>query len=222
MRTFWAGDRLAVAISNNECYEASPLCTPHAIVLAKPTAPDENGLAVDGFAPTHIIEGLPNTGYLSRPQVIDKFGLTWMFWYESEGTGAYDEHRTQRAQVLDPEGDPIPWPPGSMTSAPIAYVTDQIMSKWPVTYITEFGITTFHRTILLDPVELITVYAFEVQHFDFEFQPLGETMYIHLESSQAAFPGVAPLAHPRGLALAWNETNEAEFIDTRMMRLDCI
>ncbi len=222
VRTFWAGDRLAVAIAQNECDESSPLCTPHAVVLAEPTNPDEDGTAVDDFAPTHVIDGLASTGPVSRPWAIDKFGLTWLLWHESEGTGASDPHRTLRAQVLDAGGDPLPWPPGAMTTTPISYVADQVMNSWPVTHVTEFGITTLHRTILLEPDELVSVYAFKIQHFDFEFQPLGEAMYINLTSYEAAYPGVAPLAHPRGLLLAWEEKNEEDTIDTRMMRLDCI
>jgi hypothetical protein len=219
-RTFWAGDRVAAAIAHNDCDEVDPLCSPHAIVLAQPTAPDPHGAAADGYAPTHVIAGLETSAYVSRPRVEPRFGLNWLLWYEGEGWTASGAHRTLRAQVLDETGTPIPWPPGALTTAPIDYLVDQVQDAWPTVLISEFGVTAVQRTIHLDPVELDSVPTFEVHHFDFNFEPLGEPIYLALDSFESFYPAMTALAHPRGLLLAWDEaTDDAH--ELRMTLLAC-
>lgn len=219
-RSFWAGDRVAVAIAHNECDDGGPLCSPHAIVLAQPTAPDAHGAAADGYTATHVIAGLETSAYVSRPRIESHFGLTWLLWYEGEGWTSADAHRTLRAQVLDGTGTPIPWPPGALTTAPIDYLVDQVQDAWPTVLVSEFGITAVQRTIHLDPVELDSVPTFEIYHFDFNFEPIGEPIYIALDSFESHYPGMTALAHPRGLLLAWDEV-VSDSRELRMMLLAC-
>jgi hypothetical protein len=211
VRTFWAGDRVATAIGHNDCYVDDNLCFPHAVVLARPIAPDEHGAAVDGFEVAHVIDGLASTQHVSRPQVFVEHGFTWLTWYEGDDWVAVDEHRTFRALVLDEGGDPIPWPPDAPGSGPISFVADTAMDRWPVLLVSEFGVTVAFRT---------ADGFFEVRHHDFAFAPLGEPILIELDSTEANYPAMTTLADPRSMLLAWGEEVEAQIL-VRMVRLEC-
>ncbi len=211
VRTFWAGDRVAVAMGHNACAGDDALCSPHAVVLARPTAPDEHGVAVDGFEVTHVIDGLAGTQHVSRPQVANELGLTWMSWYEGEDSSASDEHRTLRGLVLDASGDPLPWPLGDPKPGPIDFMVDTDMGSWPSLLVSELGITVVYRT---------HESTFEVHHHDFTFTPIGEPIVLELDSSLSQYPSMSLLGHPRSLLLAWGE-QVREDVSIRMVRLEC-
>jgi len=212
VRTFWAGDRVAAAISHNDCHIDDHLCFPHSLVLARPSAPDQHGAAVDGFEAGHVIDGLPTSGHVSRAQVFVEHGLTWLLWYEGDDWLAVDEHRTFRALVLDQGGDPIPWPPANPAPGPISFVEDTATRYWPVAFVSEFGVTVVFQT---------SDGLFEIRHHDFEFEPLGEPILIDLGGSSARYPGIAVLAEPRSLLLGWGEQIVQGPVSVRMIRLEC-
>lgn len=210
IRTFWAGDRVAVAMGHNGCRPDDELCVPHAVVLARPTAPDEHGAAASGFALASVIDGLAGTGYVSRPQITALSGLNFLIWYEGDDWVSSDEHRTFRGMVLDASGTPIPWPPDDPVPGARSFMDDTAMASWPNLLVSEFGVTVAYRTV--DG-------TFEVHHHDFEFKPLGDPIALELES-QPHFPAMAVLGEPRSLLLAWVEDVESEF-SMRMVRLAC-
>jgi hypothetical protein len=211
VRTFWAGDRIALAITHNQCNADEGQCTPHTVVLARPVAPDEHGAAVEGFEVTHVFEGLPSTLDISRAQLSTELGYTWMTWYEGDDWVAVDEHRTLRGVVLDEHGDPLPWPPDSPAPGPIAIVQDTAMSGWPTVLVSELGITVVFRNV--DGF-------FEVRQHGFDFQPLGEPIFLEIEPGAGNYPSMTLLQHPRSLLLAWGVQDFSD-ISIHMVRLEC-
>lgn len=211
LRTFWAGDRVAAGIGHNVCGVDDPLCSPHSVVLARPTAPDELGLAVEGFAVEHVIAGLPGTQHVSRPQLTHEAGLTWMIWYEGTDETASDEHRSLRGLVLDTAGDPVAWPPGAPEPAPSPFLIDTAMDSWPGVLVSQFGITVAYRT---------SGSTYEVHHHDFEFKPIGEPIVLEFDGGGSSTPTLSVLEHPRSLLLAWSEQTDG-MVSVRMVRLDC-
>lgn len=207
MRTFWAGDRVAAAMSHNGCLPEDDLCVPHSVVLARP---DEDGAAVDGFAFVQVIDGLVGTKHVSRPQVSPLFDMNWLTWYEGDDWVSSDEHRTFRGMVLDADGSPLAWPPADPAPGPISFLKDTSMASWPNVLVSEFGITVAYRTA--DNV-------FEVHHHDFAFKPIGEPILLALDS-QPHYPAMVALAEPRSLLLAWVEDVDLDF-SLRMVRLEC-
>lgn len=211
LRTFWAGDRVAAAMGHNACHPDDALCVPHAVVLARPTAPDEHGAAVDGFALAHVVGGLDGTTYVSGPQLSPRFGLTWLTWYEGSDWTAPDEHRTFRGTVLDASGEPIPWPPAAPAPKPIEFMADTDMDSWPTLLVSELGITVAYRT---------TASTFEVRQHDFAFEPLGEPIALEIESWDARYASLVMLTEPRSLLLTWLEVVD-DVGSLRMARLEC-
>lgn len=212
LRTFWAGDRVAVAIGHNDCDQQDPLCLPHAVTLARPIAPDQHGAAVDGFEVSHTFAGLASTQHVSRPQITVALGYNWLTWYEGDDWIASDEHRTLRGVVLDEHADPLAWPLDSPSAGPIPFMQDTAMAGWPTLLVSEFGITVAYKTA--DGL-------FEVRQHDFDFQPLGEPILIELDPSAANYPSMTALAHPRSLVIAWNEQINYQQVFIRMVRLEC-
>lgn len=210
VRTFWAGDRVAVAMGHNACRPDDELCVPHSVVFARPTAPDEHGAAASGFELGHVIDGLASTKYVSRPQVKPQFGLNWLTWYEGDTWTSADEHRTFRGAVLDANGSPVAWPPADPAPGPISFMSDTDMASWPNLLVSEFGITVAYRT---------TGGAFEVRHHDFEFKPIGEPIVLALDSLPH-YPSMVALDEPRSLLLGWVEEVESQY-SMRMVRLEC-
>lgn len=211
MRAFWAGDRVATVMAHNACGADEPLCSPHSVVLARPAAVDGHGLAVDGYAISHMFAGLDDTLHVSRPLIAAEFGKLWTIWYEGEDSSASDEHRTLRGVVLDEFGAPIPWPADEPASKPIDFLTDKTMGGWPNVLVSEFGISVGYDN---------DQGAFEIHNFDFEFKPLGPPVLLEVELSQASYPAMAALTEPRGLLVMWNEGKESAF-SMRMALLEC-
>ena len=218
VRLLWSGDRIAAAIGHNAC-DAGPLCAPHSVVVARPSAPDETGAAADGFESAHVFAGLEGSGHVSRPAAFAEFGLTWLAWYESDDHVASDEHRTMRAVVLDDDGAPLPWPPGADAAAPVDFVVDVAMSSWPTMLVSELGITVVYRVVESDGDRAQR--TFVVRHHDFTMQPLGEPIILELKPESASYPGLAALAEPRALLLAWDGVSDTADIVLRMARLEC-
>ena len=211
MRTFWAGDRVAAAVGHNACGDGDPLCSPHAVVLARPTAPDEHGLGADGFAISHVIDGQADTQFVSRPMVSSFAGLTWVIWYEGTDWTGDDEQRRVRGIVLDAHGDPRPWPLEDPSPDPITFVPPTSMSSYPNVLVSELGITAVHRT---------QEQTFVLQQHDFAFAPLGPPIVLERDSHISLYPAMATLAEPRSLLLVWGEQVE-DAASLRMLRFEC-
>lgn len=210
LRTFWAGDRVALAMAHNACAVGDPLCTPHSVAIAHPVAVDEHGLAVDGYAVTRSFAGLEGTSNVSRPMVAAEFGRLWTIWYEGEDQTSSNEHRTLRGVVLDEFGAKLPWPADDPAPGPIDFLADTRMGYWPNVLVSEFGITVGFDN---------DAGSFEIHNFDFDFKPLGAPISIALGSG-ANVPGMAALTEPRSLLLTWYEGFDSDFVQ-RMVRLEC-
>ncbi len=212
LRSFWAGDRVAVAMGHNACDMQDPLCSPHAVVLARTNTPDDDGLAVEGFESTLVIEGRADTQHISRPLVAAEHGLTWVTWYEGEDPSSSNAHRTFRGLVLDASGDPLAWPPDDPAPGAIEFLVDTDMASWPSLRVSDLGITAVvprHDS------------TYEVRHHDFGFRPLGEPIVIELPGAGAG-PSMVMLDAPRALLLAWSEqVGEEGAVEMRMVQLEC-
>ncbi len=211
VRSFWAGESVAVAIGHNACAVGDPLCSPHAVMLARPGAPDRHGAAADGFTSTQVIEGLASTQYVSRPAITREAGFSWMIWFEGQTEDYADEHRSLRGVVLTDDANMIPWPPDDPAPGPIEFLADTDMESWPSVLVSQWGITAVYRT---------HASTFEVHHHDFAFKPLGAPIVLELDSSMAQFPAMGMLAHPHALLLAWGEQVD-EDVSIRMVQLEC-
>jgi len=221
-------DRVGIAVSKNECDDTSSLCVPYSVSIAKSSRVDATGTAIEGYSLAHTVPALPESTYLSAPVVYELFGRSWVIWSEAPDGSDSGPGRWVRAFVADPEGDPVAWPPGVPAGEASPVVANATVSSPPGTIVSPLGITVYTGDSTHDPATGETDYFFVLQHYDFEFQPLGDPVILPVgtrppgaPSSQTGVFAPGRVVLDDAILFSWNEWDGPDGQVMRFARLEC-
>ena len=224
---FWAADRVGVAVSNNECDAASPLCAPYSVSIATSARVEGPGTAIENYAITHRVPALPDSAFVSPVSHTQLFGRHFVMWSEAPDSKDAGPGRTVRGFATDLRGDAIAWPADAGVGEASSIVADATVSSTPGVIVSPLGITVYTRDALEEPTGE-TRFFFVLEHFDFELQPLGEPIVLDVGTRPAqAPPGQTGVARPGqvhlddGVLFGWNEWDGSDGQRMRFAKLEC-